>query len=571
MLVETKRPYLVLLLLVAAVSLPFLNQAFHIDDRIYLEVAENILSRPLHPYDYQPIFEGFQAEDAASHSHLPLTSYYLALVRLVTGSEREWIFHLAFIIFPVLAAWAMYDLARRFVQQPLEAAILLVVSPVFLILSHTLMTDVPLLSFWLLGFSRYYAIIEGQPGRRDWLILTGSLLASAFISVLTVVPLAVMGLATLFVRAPGAGRTRGYLLLVLASPLILWFAWFLLAYFHYGRFVLVNTVLHMNQRAVFDWSLLGNKTLSLTLNLGALFLAPIAVWFGLARGYRLRLALAVLWLAFLPFYVWVADWQWPQTLFFALFLATGLLVLFSVGARLVEILVRFRRQHPAVDSRGERFWILMLWFAGSVFACLFLYYSGSARYALPALPAIVLFWMRELERGVPDSYFRRNLVWLAIILTGGYSLLLGYADYRFANTYRAVSRELTAKYGQPGRTIWITGEWGFRYYMNHAGAVTLLQTGTGPKAGDIIIKPYIAMPWVSLYDHNGCLDLVEQHYVTVGFPVRMLDFGSKAGFYSTGWGLLPFSWKKGERWEWFNVFRVKKEYEGPVPEQQQPW
>ena len=47
-----------LLLLVFSSSLPFIHQAFHIDDRIYLEISENILKNPLFPYDYSPIFEG---------------------------------------------------------------------------------------------------------------------------------------------------------------------------------------------------------------------------------------------------------------------------------------------------------------------------------------------------------------------------------------------------------------------------------------------------------------------------------------------------------------------------------
>ncbi len=89
---------------VAAAGLPFLNQAFHIDDRIYIEVARHAIEKPLFPYDYAPVFEGLVTPDAASHSHLPLTSYYLAAIRILTGGEREWAFHLAFLIFPWIAA-----------------------------------------------------------------------------------------------------------------------------------------------------------------------------------------------------------------------------------------------------------------------------------------------------------------------------------------------------------------------------------------------------------------------------------------------------------------------------------
>ncbi|MGH9338195.1 MAG: glycosyltransferase family 39 protein, partial [Acidobacteriota bacterium] len=180
-----RRARVVLILVIAATYLPFLNQAFHIDDRIYLQIADNILQKPFFPYDFEAIHEGFAAPDAASHSHLPLTSYYLALVKLLTGSEAEWVYHLAFIVFPLIAAFGFYDLASRYTCHPLAAACLLVVAPSFLVLSHTLMTDVPLLAFWIVALSSFMRIADGQAGRRDWLLCALSLLAAGFISLVT--------------------------------------------------------------------------------------------------------------------------------------------------------------------------------------------------------------------------------------------------------------------------------------------------------------------------------------------------------------------------------------------------
>ena len=99
MLSRIRSPAIVLLLVVLGTQLPFLFQAFHIDDRIYLRVAENIHQKPLYPYDYIPLFEGLGAPDAASHSHLPLVSYYLALLCWITGSQAEWVLHLGFLVF----------------------------------------------------------------------------------------------------------------------------------------------------------------------------------------------------------------------------------------------------------------------------------------------------------------------------------------------------------------------------------------------------------------------------------------------------------------------------------------
>jgi len=555
-----RNPYLLLALLVSGVCLPFINQPFHIDDRIYLEVADNILEKPLYPYDYPAVYEGFKAPDAASHSHLPLTSYYLAAVKAVTGSEQEFVFHLAFLIFPILAAWGMYDLARHFVRFAFAAAALLILSPVFLVLSHTLMTDVPTLALWIVAFSRFFRVMDGSARKIDWVILAASILGAALISVIAIIPVFLFAFAAVVSGRPERLESRRLLSLLLGLPFVVWFLWFMLAYFHYRRFVLVNTFLHMNQRAAFDWFLFGVKALSFGLNLGALFLFPLLAWIALAWGFRLRIALVVFFAAFVPFYTWVSGWGWPHTLLFAVFLSTGVLILGSLIASVRD---------KAFNDPGWR--VLLLWFAAVLAGCLILYYSGSARYTLPTLPVVVLLAVRQLERRIEEQYFLRNLLCLAVLLTGAYSLWISLADYRFAQVYPQVASELTAKYARPGRVIWITGEWGFRYYMNRVGARTLLQTSTGPEANDIIIKPYIAMPWVTLYDSGEYTELAEQRYASSDSRVRLLDFGSHAGFYSTGWGLLPYSLKKDERWEWFNVFRVKKSFQGQIPKQTRPW
>jgi len=575
---------LLLALLVGAVGLPFINKPFHMDDRIYLEVADNILERPLYPYDYPAVYEGFEAPDAASHSHLPLTSYYIAFVKLMADTESEWVFHLAFLIFPLLAAWGMYDLAVRFVRFPLAGAALLVVSPVFLVLSHSLMTDVPLLSLSILAFSRFLRVMDGSTRKTDWVVLMIGLLGASFITMTAIILVFLFALGAVVSGRPVERSSRRLLAILLGLPFVLWFLWFLLAYLHYDRFVLVNTVLHMNQRAAFDWRLFLIKGLSFVLNLGAVFTMPLVAWIAFGWGLRLRIALLVLFGAFVPFYTWVSGWAWPDTLLFAVFLSTGALILWSlvastpgVSMRLAAQLAKKRRvTQPPGSAAGEApasqgWWLMLLWFAGVLTACLVLYYSGSARYTLAALPVVVLLVLRELDRRINEAYFLRNLVGLLVILTGIYSVWVSYGDYRFAQVYRDAAAELPAKYARPGRVIWITGEWGFRHYMNQAGARTLLQTMPGPRAGDIIIKPYVAMPWVTLFDPGEYTDLVEQRYAEIDSRVRMLDFTSHAGFYSTGWGVLPFSLRKDGRWEWFNVFQVKKAYQGEVPTQARPW
>ena len=316
----------VLILLILGTQLPFLFQSFHIDDRIYLRVAENILQTPLYPYDFRISFEGMGAPDGASHSHLPLVSYYLALLKWVTNSEAEWVYHLGFLVFPLLAAWGFYDLARRYVRFPLAAACLLVTAPGFLVSSHTVMTDVPFWSLWIVALSRFLRVRDGTATRWDWLIWGASLLGTCFISVLGA-GLVLLMVVCLFLREAGAPPlSRGKMLLVLASPLLLWGLWYLRAYLHYDRFLLLNTAIHALGRDIYTARTMGEKTLSLLLNLGGTVLFPVALWYGLAGRIGARVLAVLFLLCFVPFYLWWEDWTWSQALLFALFFSSGVVV-----------------------------------------------------------------------------------------------------------------------------------------------------------------------------------------------------------------------------------------------------
>ena len=592
-------PQLVLILIVLCSSLPFIQQAFHLDDRLYLEIADNILNKPFFPFDYLIVFEGLVAPDTASHGHLPLVSYYIAFLKVVTGSDSEWVYHLAFLVFPLLGAVGFYDLAKGHLRFPLPAACLLALSPAFFVSSHTLMMDVPLVAFWIFCLSRFLRICEGRGARLDWVLCASSLLAAAFVSMLTAGLLVLMA-AYLLINGGvkggylPAGRQFWPMVGLLSLPIWLWLIWHLRAYFHYDRLVLINTFLLMSKREAFSWELMGTKSLSFILNVGGTFLFPLALWYGFARRFSVRIMLLVFILSFVPFYALFTGWTWIQIFLFALFLSSGLLVLWHLLYLIVgflawgwnELLLSGFGQlaHsfgelcspvPAGPNSPQQLEIVrlrkrellfLLWFLGIAFTCLIAYYIGSVRYTLLALPPLLLLWMRALERRIQEIYFLRNLIWTSVILTAVYSMLIGYGDYRFAETYRRSSEEITRQYAQPGRTLWYSGEWGFRYYFERKGAELLASDRVGPKLGDVIIKPYLATPWVTLYDGPEYSELLDQHTPLLEYPLRILDFSSHAGFYSSWFGLLPFSITSGERWEWFNVFRVIKEYDGPIPE-----
>ncbi len=78
--------------------------------------------------------------------------------------------------------------------------------------------------------------------------------------------------------------------------------------------------------------------------------------------------------------------------------------------------------------------------------------------------------------------------------------------------------------------------------LQAAGAEVLGRADGRAKPGDIVIRPRIASPYRTLYDISPTgLELLETVTFRPDTAVRLPDFDSHAGFYSSGWGLLPYS------------------------------
>ncbi len=502
------------------------------------------------------IFEGIVTPDAASHSHLPLNSYYLTAVRLVTGSQSEWVLHLFSLVFPLLAVLSFYDLASRFVSFPGLAAALLALSPGFFVLGHTLMPAVPLMAFWLLSLSKFVRIVDGEATPRDWLLCALGLAGAAMLSLLSAGLVILMAAHAIWSRH-GEGEHSGSppvsgVVLLLLIPFAIWVLWYLRAFAHYDRFLLVNTALHMEKRQVLDWGALAMKSLSFVLFAGAAVLFPPSVWLGLKRRAFMWLTLSILGLVGV---VSAGVFGWLLVVF-VLFLSAGICL---VGFTIRRSWEAFRPGHPEL--------ILGLWVLGILTSCLLLYYSGSIRYVLPAAPPMILIWFRTVELRYQNEASRQK-AWIVLGLasTALLSFWLAMGDFRFASMYKSAAREVVHEYSHEGRTVWFTAEWGLRYYLEREGARLLTRTSIEPQAGDIIVKPFVAFPWVTLYDSTDYSRLLKRIPLDVPGRLRLLDFGSRAGFYSTGWGMLPYSLASGDEWEWLNVYEVKKKYDGPVPE-----
>ncbi len=161
----TPRQWVLVLGLVLLIRLPFLNQAIQGDDHIYLTEASHALIDPLHPDNIKYVFQGEEV-DLRGQPHPPMDAWVLAGLIAVIGDVKEIPFHAAYMVFSLIAACAMWSLARRFSPQPLWAALLFLAVPAFVVNGNSLETDLPFLAFWMAAI----ALFVGQDGilRGGW-------------------------------------------------------------------------------------------------------------------------------------------------------------------------------------------------------------------------------------------------------------------------------------------------------------------------------------------------------------------------------------------------------------------
>ena len=141
-------PLALILAVVLLIRLPFLNQAIQGDDVYYLAAAEHAQIEPLDPNHVQYVSIGDRV-DLRGFPHPPLNAWFLALLLAAIGDIREVPFHAAYMLFSVIAALAMWSLAKRFSPHPLWATLLFLAVPAFVVNGNSLESDLPFLAFWM--------------------------------------------------------------------------------------------------------------------------------------------------------------------------------------------------------------------------------------------------------------------------------------------------------------------------------------------------------------------------------------------------------------------------------------
>lgn len=523
---------LALLLFTLALHLLFVNQAFHMDDVQYIELARNALVHPLFPHDLPYVFDG-KVVSMAGHSHPPMNAYFLALVWKLSGRLTESRAHGFYLLFPLLATWAFFTLARRFTGRPVLATLLFATVPPLVVMSHTVMADVPTLALTLAAFACFTEWVETDRPR-CLALATLTLCLAAFCAYI-----AVAALPVLFAYAWLRGKLRGKVFLALAAPLLLLLLWQYANYLHLGHWPLQILGAYAEQLGYFQAERRVRTVASVFIYLGGTILFPAllaALLCFVASGTASIVGIAAA--GTILFSRLVAGYTLPERLIVAVCFGLGV----ALSATAVRRLWSLARQHfAAPESWPEGF--LLAWLLLTLVAILALYgVGGSNRYILPLAPPLLLWGVNRIEK--QTSYgWASGLLLVAFLWNVAWSVALARADWEFAGAYRAYASHFVRHHGGSTTPLFFSGEWGFRHYLGQIGG-QILNFASDPVPGAWVVKSRLCLSRAFDDRLDGALVPIERTTLTLPTRWRLLDRDSHPGFYSTGWGLLPWSWSR---------------------------
>lgn len=533
------------LLLAVACLVPFVNKAFHMDDTLFLRVAEHVQKHPVDFYGFDMNWFGTSMPMIRCFDNPPLACYYIALVASVTGWS-EISMHLAFLIPALAAVWGTFSLARIYCKRPVLAAVIAVLTPVFLISATTVMCDVMLLAFWT------WSIVVFEKGleKNDWRIFVASGVLAG-LAVLT----KFTGLALIpLLGAYGLTRHRRAGWWILVPIIVIFFAaaYELLTYRLYGHGLLFTaTALASEDRSQVQGALLEKNVLGLGF-VGACFL-PVVFYAPLLWSRRVLLPGLCIFVPLIlllprlpqlkPFLQHDGHLNWPTCILCALFILGGIHLMMLAAADF------WKRRDPAS-------FLLVVWILGIFVFATVLNWTINGRSLLPILPAVGILVARRLEitSQAAGREMMLGLLWPALP-AAVISIVLVKADYDLAGANRIAAQTLCARHQKKDNTVYFEGHWGFQYYMEKFGAKAMNFGSAKVASGDMLVLPTNASevfftPPIKLFREYEILEYVPNPYCST------MNHKAGAGFYASIFGPLPFAIQNLEPSQFF-VYKVK--------------
>jgi len=527
-------------LLVLAVTVPFLNKPFHIDDTFVLHVTDNILRSFWDPFTGEIDWFGYELEVWKATTNPPLLSYYLAPFAWLSDYS-EIVLHTSMLLFFLLLAFAMQFLAGRFVSAGYWPLLFMITS-VAVVVSGNVMRDVPGAA---LGVAGVACFIGGSDRDSKGLLALGAVLAG--LAILTKYSAAVvLPVMAFYVLCRGKINHLGWLLL---SFLVVG-AWCLHNWLMYGQVHMLYLFLERRSTGSALWQdkLFG----ALTVLGSSCLLFPALLAETLRRRLWLLLAVNVVLVAGTVF--GIGRFLGIEPDFEYLFWAVAGVLAFSIPVLAVLLQKNW--------SRDSLF--LVVWCAGVVGFSIVMVPFQAVRHLIPALPPLLLLSFRYLATS-EEFWFRgrRYLLIFLLMIQLAIAGIVHLADYEYAASYRQFAERVS----EDGRSFWYVGHWGWKFYADRAGFRELHRDGPYPSSGDLLLWPkkvHIGRVFQNGLGLPDRLQLVSEDIYEGTIPVRTMDGDCAAGFYSIGRGNLPFRVFPGGPVEVMRVYRVR-EVESPKP------
>src|SRR3989338_45072 len=449
--------------LVLMLTLPFLNKAFHFDDVFFIYVARQMVKDPLHPYSFDMEF-AFNTAPATRMTDPPLMSGYIGAIILLFG-EAEWILHLSYVIFPLIAGISMYYIAKKFTDNPLLPTMFLVTSVAFVANAHNLMVDIPFLAFFLLSIALF---IYGVDSNRNYLIALG-VIFSGMTYLIKYSALIIFPVLVIYALS----KKKFKPLLYLTIPIFIMIIWNLYTYKIYGVPHNIEALnwLFRAQKISSSSSIIIKSITNLTY-IGGATLFPLMLLYPFIIHNNNKLAYIVIAviasiLSVILYFIsinFVFQYTVPQLALFAFFLSMGLFLLFVIMRYYWSFFLKFSKSKnmlnnsQCTDNIFLFSWFLIGFLFNSAVA------GGAVRYVTILIPPMMIMYFNIIDYyKLLSPKHLKNFVLLGLVLTSLLIISVAYADYRLADTYRDFTKEFQSK--ALDKKVFYTGNNNFQYYM----------------------------------------------------------------------------------------------------------
>jgi len=517
-------------------SLPFLNQALHIDDQVFLMGAEIIAKTPLRPHAARVDLFGENIPWIRANQHPPALPYYLALVRGVLGATSEPALHLLMLPFWALLALATWMLSRELGVHPGWSTLAVLCAAPVMVAGHTLMTDVPLAALF---YASLWALLRAQRTRSAaWTLAAVLLCAATWFLQYRGFLLVFVGPALLLqarrdehgagAEEHAAGGARPWLVpaVVLGSVPALFFAWC-------GWNLWEMDKLHFfDASGMIDYGAerLALSTTAMLAYAGGTVgpLALFVLWSLRARRRALvGLGVACALLAAVLPMLMPHHTPGPRVAGAALAFVGALLL---GGCALNAWLAPPSGRLLAAVVLG----LMAVQCVVSLFAC--------ARMLVLVLPLAFI----ALLRAAPGRTGRR-LLGAGLGACLALALAYSWADTAHAGAYRDAAPGI-ARLAKPGaKRGWFMGEWGLRNYLEALGMTYLRGNDARPRKGDFVVVPALNCPSPLHPELKKRLGPPRIFAVPGRSAVRLMDPALGAGYYTDGYGVLPLALTSSDR------------------------